>query len=194
MESVFRTGENGRGAYLSRLFAFFSEEIVRHWADCEAAPYRDLGRPVVWGDDGKYHVLDFTFQRRSDGARFIAEMKCEVEFDGYKYLILTGPDQVAHHQGSAAFTKFLRLAREPKAHPVTIGGKPADIDGSILVWGVVSSDGRQAAKDHYGVADVLGVEDLLKDLGRWQPSRWADWVATRRRWTDDLFGWLAYPS
>jgi hypothetical protein len=77
----------------------------------------------VWGDDGKYHVLDFTFQRRSDGARFIAEMKCEIEFEGYKYLTLTGPDQVAHHQGSAAFTKFHRLAREPKAHPVTIGGK-----------------------------------------------------------------------
>jgi hypothetical protein len=136
---------------------------------------------VVWGDDGKYHVLDFTFQRRSDGARFLAEMKCEIEFEGYKYPTLTGLDQVAHHQGSAAFTKFLRLARDPGAHSVTIGGKPADINGSILVWGVVPSDRRQAVKDHYGVADVLGVEDLLENLGRWEPSRRAEWVATRRR-------------
>ena len=47
MEAVFRGSERGRGAYLSRLFAFFSEEVVRHWSACEQAPYRDVGRPVI---------------------------------------------------------------------------------------------------------------------------------------------------
>ena len=51
MEAVFRGSERGRGAYLSRLFAFFSEEVVRHWLACERAPYRDVGRPVIWDED-----------------------------------------------------------------------------------------------------------------------------------------------
>jgi hypothetical protein len=31
-----------------------------------------------------YHVLDFTLERRSDDAGFVADMKCEIEFEGYK--------------------------------------------------------------------------------------------------------------
>jgi hypothetical protein len=58
MEALFRRPEAGRGAYLSRLFAFFSEEVV----------------------------LDFTLERRSDGRTFVAELKCEIEFEGYRYL------------------------------------------------------------------------------------------------------------
>jgi hypothetical protein len=46
----------------------------------------------------------------------------------------------------------------------------------------------------YGFADVLSVEDMIRDLGAWQPEEWAAWVGTRRRWTDELFTWLAYPS
>ncbi|MGH2655512.1 MAG: hypothetical protein ACRDIZ_02225 [Actinomycetota bacterium] len=51
MQHLFRRDEQGRGAYLSRLFAFFSEEVIRHWAACEQAPYGDLGRPVVWDEE-----------------------------------------------------------------------------------------------------------------------------------------------
>lgn len=194
METLFRTTEPSRGAYLSRLFAFFSEEVVRHWAACDQAPYRDLGRPVVWDEAGKYHVLDFTLQRRSDGARFATEMKCEIQFEGYRYLTLKDGSEIDHHIAGAAFQKLLRLAREPDAQRVTIGGKKQDITGAILVWGIVTPEGRSAAMDHHGFADVLGVEDMLRDLGEWRPKEWAEWVGTRRRWADQLFDWLAYPS
>ena len=81
LEQIFRTDERGRGAFLSRLFAFFSEEVVRHWASCEQSPYSDLGRPTVWGEDGHRHTLDFTLQR-PDGSLFVTEMKCEIEVRG----------------------------------------------------------------------------------------------------------------
>ena len=195
IEALFRTDEPRRGAYLSRLFAFFSEEVVRHWAACEQAPYRDLGRPTVWDEEGRRHTLDFTLQRTSDGARFVTEMKCEIQFENYRYLSLRDGSEIDHHVAGAAFAKLLRLAREPNALRVTISGKGAqDLVGAMLVWGVVTEEGRRAAMERYGFADVLGVEDMLRDLGEWQPREWADWVATRKRWSDELFNSLAYPE
>lgn len=98
MEALFHTPEPLRGAYLSRLFAFFSEEVVRHWAACDSAVYRDLGRPVVWDNSKKYHVLDFTLERKRDSKRFVTELKGEIEFEGYKYLTLDQPGRVRHHE------------------------------------------------------------------------------------------------
>jgi hypothetical protein len=125
MEGLFRTDEPGRGAYLSRMFAFFSEEVVRHWSACDQAPYRDLGQPVIWDADGKRYrtTLDFTLERRGDGARFVSEMKCEIQFEGYRYLTLTGPTEIEHHAAGAAFQKFLRLAQDSNALRVTTGGR-----------------------------------------------------------------------
>lgn len=193
LEELFRTQERGRGAFLSRLFAFFSEEVVRHWAACEQAPYRDLGRPVVWDAGGKYHVLDFTLERKTDGAKFVTEMKCEIEFQGYRFLTLRDGREIEHHATGAAFQKLLQLASNTDSLSVTIGGKEQVIAGSMLVWGVLTPEGRQAAIARFGFADVLAVEDMLRDLQEWRPGAWAAWVATRKRWADELFDWLSYP-
>ncbi len=151
MEALFRRSERGRGAFLSRLFAFLSEEVVRHWSACEQAPYRDVGRPVVWDEDrSRYHVLDFTLDRRTDGASFAAEMKCEIEFEGYRYLTLTGVNEIEHHVHGSAFQKLLRLARDPQTLRVTIGGAEQGVAGAILVWGIVTPEGRSAAMAHTG--------------------------------------------
>ena len=194
LADVFKTDEPGRGAYLSRMFAFFSEEIVRHWAACQEARYCNVGRPVIWDTDGKrFHVLDFTLQRRSDGQRYIAELKCEIEFDKDAFLELTGPSQVEHHEKGAAFQKLLEVASDPASRKVTIGGKDQKVSGAILVWGAMTGKGRLDTMAHYGFADVLSIDDMLADLSRWQPDAWAKWVDTRQRWTDELFEFLAYP-
>jgi hypothetical protein len=187
MEAVFIGSEAGRGAYLSRLFAFFSEEVVRHWAACAEAPYRDLGRPVIWDHNSRtrYHVLDFTLERRGDGARYVAELKCEIEFEGYRYMTLAGPGQLEHHAGKAAFQKLLQMATDPQELRATIGRQELTVDGSILVWGALTPEGRTTTMDRYGFADVLSVQDMLHDLAIWQPPTWAEWVAVRRRWTDE---------
>lgn len=194
LEEVFRSDEPGRGAFLSRLFAFFSEEVVRHWAACEQAPYRDVGRPVVWDEAGKYHVLDFTLERKSDGARLVTEMKCEIEFQNYRFLILVDGTEVEHHLAGAAFQKLLRIAADPKSLRVTIGGREQDVAGAALVWGVVAPEGKEAAMARYGFSEVLAVEDMLRDLASWQPKSWAEFTATRKRWADELFDWLTYSS
>jgi hypothetical protein len=176
------------------VFAFFSEEIVRHWARCEHSPYRDLGRPVVWDETGsRFYVLDFTLERVSDGARFVTELKCEIEFERYRYLTLTDSAQLEHHTRQAAFQKLLQAASNPGAQRVTIRGREIQVQGAILVWGVVTDQGRRSVTGNYGFDDVLSIEQMLMELSEWQPRHWADWVGLRRQWTDELFEWLKYP-
>ena len=117
-----------------------------------------------------------------------------MKFEGYRYLTPKGVEEIRHHCGKEAFQKFLKLAKEPRTLRVTIRGQEQTVAGSILVWGVVTDEGRAAAMAEYGFADVLGVEDMLGDLAEWRPKQWAEWIGTRQRWTDELFGWLAYPA
>lgn len=65
-------------------------------------------------------LLDFTLERSTDGARFVTELKCEIEFERCRYLSLTDPQQVDHHTGNAAFQKLLRSASQPGSQRVTI--------------------------------------------------------------------------
>jgi hypothetical protein len=192
-EQFFQRTEPKRGAFLSRYFAFFSEEVVRHWAKCDQAPYRDLGRPTLWSGNNNYHTLDFTLQSRRDQKSYVGELKCELEYENYKYLRLTNLSQLTHHLGGAAFKKFLFLAEDPDALVVKLAARNHKVDGAILVWGDVSDAGRVAAIERYGFADVLAVSDMLQDLSIWRPVAWEEFVGTRKRWTTELFDFLAYP-
>jgi hypothetical protein len=194
LEEVFHSQEAGRGAFLSRLFAFFSEEVCRAWCACDAAPYENLGRPTVGASGGaRGHTLDFTLRDRATGQTYVAEMKCEIQFEQYRYLRLIRPDQLDHHS-SPAFRAFLEVATNPGDHAVSVGGAPVAVDGAILVWGCVTPEGVAATKDRYGFADILDVESMLAQLAEWRPAAWADYVETRRRWVDELFHALAYPG
>ena len=76
--------------FLSRLFGLFSEDVVRHWCRCPEARYGDLGRPYLRFPTERYgHTLDFTLRDRQTGETFVAELKCELEYDNYRYLRLT---------------------------------------------------------------------------------------------------------
>src|SRR4029077_15710082 len=124
--------------------------------------YCNVGRPFIWDTDGKlFHVLDFTLERRSDGQRYVAELKCEIEFEKYAFLELTGPSQVHHHEKGAAFQKLLEVAHDPQSRKITIGGKDQKVVGSILVWGSMTSEGRVDTMAHYGFADVLSIDHML---------------------------------
>ncbi len=117
-------------------------------------------------------------------------MKCELEYDGYRYLRLTSTNQLRHHT-SPAFGKFLCAASDPTALDVRRKGKPECVDGAILVWGAVAPEGRQAVMSEYGFADVLSAEAMLADLAIWAPIGWTDLVNRHRSWTDELFDLLA---
>jgi hypothetical protein len=186
-EDIFKKGEPARDKFLSRLFGIFSEQVVRIWAGQPHSKYADIGRPTLYSQPGKKGcTLDFTMRRRSDGKLFVAEMKCELEYNSYAYLRLTDPRQLDHHQ-SEAFRDFLGISRDPRSMPVRVQGSPVKVDGGILVWGAVSEEGRIATQDAYRFADILSVEEIIGELQNMYSPEWSQMVAMYRMWTNDLF-------
>lgn len=184
-ERLFKTEVPARDNFRARLFAIFSEEIVRVWSQNARAPYRDLGRPTLW-QDGSFATLDFTLERRSDGARFIAEQKAELSWAGYSQLRLMRAEQVARHKGKRAFDWFLEAANEPASRLVKVAGHATSVAGAILVWGAVEPEGRAAAMATFKLADVLSLESMLVDLRAWDDDGWRTRIVELRAWSDGL--------
>ncbi len=181
-----------RAKFLSRLLGLFSEELVRIWCRDKRAPYADLGRPTIVDDEaGKGYTLDFTFQERKTGRLFVAEMKCEIEYRGFRFLTLADPRQLDHHKKDA-FTAFLHAAKLPKVRRVHIQQKDQEVDGAVLVWGAVSILGREQTIKEFGFADVLGLEDIMDDLKRWQSSELEGFIGHFAGWSDELFSFLTW--
>jgi hypothetical protein len=191
--SVRRT-EPGRGEFLSRLFGVFGEQAVQHWCRQSQTLYENLGRPTLReaGKSKPWCTLDFTLRRRDTSQAFVAEMKCELQYQGYRFLRLTNITQLEHHTEapSPAFRWFLRLARNPEAFDVRVMNKQVAIDGAILIWGAVTPKGREAVMAEHNIADVLSVEDMVSDLRKWQPAEWMELVGRRRHWCNELFDFL----
>ena len=187
LTDTFKSYDPARDKFLSRLMGIFSEHIVRIWAKSPHATYENLGRPTITTPTaGEPYTLDFTFRSRHDHRIYVSEMKCELEYEDYKYLVLNSPDQLEHHQ-SDTFDAFLATTREPGKSRVTVEGDPIAVHGAILVWGHVTQSGRQAVAKHYGFADVLSVQDMANDLVRWGDASYQVFLHERARWCEELF-------
>jgi hypothetical protein len=192
-ERLFRTDTAARDNYRSRLFALFSEEIVRAWGRNERAPYRDIGRPTLWTGNA-FATIDFALQRRADGQLFVAEQKAELAWAGYSQLRLHSAAQVDRHRGKRAFDWFLDVARAPNSYVVKINGRQTSVNGAILVWGATTDEGREAAKASFGFADVLSLEMMLAALRAWNDVDWRRRVTELRAWTNGLLDELIEES
>lgn len=180
-----------RGKFLSRLFGIFSEELVCLWAADDRSPYRDIGRPTVFDASvGGRSTLDFTFEDRTTGQRFVVELKCEIEFQGYRFLTLSDPGQLAHHK-KPAFDQFRSLARDPQSFPVHVKGQPINVDGAILIWGDVTDAGKAATVAACGFHDVIGLNSILDDLWLWQPKPFVAFIQSLGDWANHLFIFLS---
>ena len=89
-----------------------------------------------------------------------------------------------------AFGRFLEMATNPSAYEARVNAKPIEVHGAILVWGAVTEAGRHVAMDKYGFADVLSLEEMLRDLHEWGNAQWVERVAELRRWASGLFDGL----
>jgi hypothetical protein len=191
-ENLFRSPVPARDKLLARLFGIFNEDVVRIWSRCSAAPYENLGRPTLRrkGSD-TWATLDFLLASRDSSRVFVAEMKCELEYENYKYLTLTDSSQLRHHR-KPAFDLFLQAAADPSQVEVKTKTSKGSllVHGAVLVWGDATARGRAATIARYGFADVLTVSRMVQDLNRWQPPEWAAFITDRRRWTTDLFDGL----
>jgi len=54
----------------------------------------------------------------------------------------------------------------------------------------VTPEGRAWAMEAYGFADVLSLEDMLRDLRAWQDPAWRLRMGQLREWSDGLFDGL----
>jgi hypothetical protein len=187
-EHIFKSEDKQRDKFLSRLFGLFNEDAVRYWSKSPGAVYEDLGRPTLYDlEEKRGYTLDFALKHRGLEQIFVSEMKCELEYDGYRYLRLANDLQIDHHK-STAFSRFLELSRDPSRFVVKVSGKEVSVAGTVLIWGAISPAGRQSAMARFGFADVLSIEDMLIDLRTWdQDTGWPAHVAKLKGWSEGLF-------
>jgi hypothetical protein len=194
-ENIFRRDDskpNFRDKFLSRMFGIFSEEIVRTWCDNPKSPYEDLGRPTLKNNNnsgGRGWTLDFTLKSRQDGRVFIAEQKCELQYQNYKYLKLNSLSQLDHHKGEA-FTRFRDLAKNPSRYIVTANGKKVHSTGAILIWGSVDENSVNMIKQETDIHDILSLEQIISDLLRWVDPEYQRLINEREKWCQELFSAL----
>ncbi|HWB11595.1 MAG TPA: hypothetical protein VG826_20355 [Pirellulales bacterium] len=192
---LFKTSNTHRDNFLARVFAMFSEEPVRLWGESQDAPYEYLGRPTLKRPgESRGQTIDFALRSKQDGRTFVAELKCELAFENYGYLVLNSCAQVQRHvnERKEAFVRFLAMARDPTAYVVSVTGRSGhsrqiEASGAILVWGSVTEEGRRAVMAEFGFADVLSVERIICDLLRTENRAYLDFVGDRERWCAELF-------
>ena len=176
-----------RGKYLSRVFGIFSEEIVRLWASDSRCPYENLGRPTVRKRGERLgSTLDFTLRHRSTSKVYVAELKCEIEYQNYRYLVLSDVAQLAHHN-KAAFLALLDVASRKQDRQTFVHRKEIQPDGAILIWGAATPEGREAVIRAYGFSDVLTMSDITRDLREWGNVPYRELLTMRRAWANEMF-------
>lgn len=190
-ESKPYKGHSKRDKFLSRVFGIFSEEIIRIWCASEKSPFVDLGRPTIYDSDGKGYTLDFLLEDKN-GRVFVTEMKCEIEYQKYKYLCLGSSSQLEHHCGKRAFTLFLELSSEPQKYQVKC--KPnhttPKVAGTALVWGKVSDEGRSVVQKQHHISYVISLESVINDLQNWGDDEYLNFIQEYRGWSEELYGGL----
>jgi hypothetical protein len=185
-----RDVDPARGKFLSRVFGIFSEEIVRIWANDIRSPYSDLGRPTLRQDiREKGHTLDFTLQDKQSGKTFVTELKCEIEYQNYRYLELTGVQQLEHHKKDA-FTALLSIAKGLSNYKTYVQAEELTVDGAILIWGVATPEGRQDVIQKCGFADLLTIAEMVSDLSEWKNEEYQAMIRSREQWSSELFNGL----
>ena len=188
-------GAEDRAKFLSRVFGIFSENIVRLWSASAGAPYEDLGRPTVRFDgEATRSTLDFTLRHKKSNKIYVAEMKCEIEYQNFQYFVLTSNEQLDHHK-KPAFQAFLRAAREPSAARVTVRRRSVrrsvPVDGAILIWGAATPCGCADVRERSKLADVLTVESMVDDLTRSNDEDYVAMLKDRCEWLNEMFYGLA---
>lgn len=185
IRTFFDGNRKERGAYLSRIFGIFNEEIIKIWAHDQNSYYKiHEKRPTLY-DGEKPYTLDFTFIK--DSRLYVSEMKCEIEYQNYKFWKLHDPEkQFKHHQTKRAFQLFLNLSKNPGSVPVKAGDS-IEAAGTILVWGAATEQGKRIAKEKYRIFDVITIEECIDDLVNWKNSEYLELINDRNNWSNEFF-------
>jgi len=189
LDRAFRHDDPAHSSFLARVFGIFSEEIVRVWCRDERSNYCDIGRPTLYEPGHRSSTLDFALVPRGGGDVLVAEMKCELSLEKFKYLRLDDAEQIDHHRRSGkAFTRFMDLAQDATAYEVKVTGgtEPVAVGGTALVWGSVSDKGRESVCSKTGIDVVLSLEDMVNDLVEWRSKEYREMIDSRETWVSSM--------
>ena len=185
LADILRSGRPRKGSFLSRMFGIFNEEIIRIWARDPRSAYNiHAKRPTLYGPSGRY-TLDFLFE--SHGELFVSEMKCEIQYQGYRYWRLEDSSQLAHHV-KPAFQLFLQSAKDPLSLSLAVrAGESVTVNGAILVWGAATDMGIRTVKEEFGFHDVLTIESCVNELAAWENDEYKAFLNELEQWSSELF-------
>jgi len=192
--SLFKTSPQfqDRDKFLARLFGIFSEEIVKIWCESKGTLYGNLGRPRIFIPPSKKgYTLDFALKSRNNGKIYVAEMKCWVEYQNYKFLTLQSADQLTE-LSSPAFDAFLEVAKNPSCCQVKVEGETKPVAGAVLIWGDVSRAGRKSVRKRTGISEVLSLKEMIDDLVKCGNKSYVDFLNKLNLWCNDLFKNLSF--
>jgi len=172
-----------RDKFLSRVFGIFNEEIVRVWCRSTISQFIDKGRPTIKknGDSTRGSTLDFTLQHKKTKKNFVSEMKCEIQFDNFRYLELKSTEDFKHHN-KIAFQRFLNTAQEPVNYEVKIKGEATRIEGAILIWGKTSPVSTKSICASTGLTEILSLEEIINDLIAIEDMEYFELLNQKQKW------------
>ena len=188
-EKVPYKGSSKRDKFLSRVFGIVNEEIIRIWCANKRSLFTDLGRPTIYDSDGRYYTLDFLLKDAANNI-FIAEMKCEIEYQKYQFLTLSNSKQIDHHRKKRAFQLFLEVASKPSSFQIKCDKQEIKVSGSVLIWGKVSPQEVSTISKDFSLAQIISVEDAVADLIEWKDQHYINFLNQYELWSKQLFSGL----
>jgi hypothetical protein len=187
-EKVFDKRLVERDKFLSRIFGVFSEKIVEIWCKSPLSDYENLGRPTIKpiNETLKGKTLDFTLLKKNTEEIYVTEMKCELQYENYKYLKLISSQQFVHHTKKDAFKWLLELGKNPELFEVKVKGKKSEVDGAALIWGTVDASKIDEICNETGLKIVLSLENMINDLIKENNAEYFDLLHQVQAWTSYL--------
>jgi uncharacterized HAD superfamily protein len=197
--TLAKTGNIDRDKFISRFLGIFSENIARIYFSSRYSDYKDLGRPTIKkkNSSDRGSTLDFTLENKETKKIYICEMKCELQFENYKYLELNDIEQIRHHiEHKEAFRRFLDLALNKEQYIVNVtkaNKKDINIDGIILLWGKIAEEEMETIKKEYKLFDVLSLEKMINKMIEKKYSEYNDFINEKEEWVKYFFEKIKNP-
>ena len=184
---IGKSGNIEKDKFISRFFGIFNEKIAELYFNSPYSKYKNLGRPTIKYGKEKY-TFDFTLQNKETNKIYVCEMKCEMQFNNYKRLLLENIDQILSHK-KVSFIYFLDISKNKSKHKIEVDKKEIKTDGIILLWGKITNDTNALLKikEHFGFYEIISLEKLINIMVENNYNEYYQYINEKREWINNFF-------
>jgi hypothetical protein len=75
----------------------------------------------------------------------------------------------------------------PKNYHVKVQKEKKHIDGRILIWAKYEEDGKKELIKNLKINDIISIEEIIKDLNKWQDKDYFDFIRNKKNLINELF-------